>query len=238
MADELISEHPIFRGHTNIWAAMMPDVKTKHVPKGEALFCHGDSAGSFFIISRGWLSLTRQTPDGKETVTGLCTEGDILGEAALFPHASYPCNAVVIDHDTTVAVIPSRVIGEAIRNNKEFAQNIMSLLNERLSKTQLKLEHLNTLSAAQRMGCFLLNLCGNTPEERNKAVRMPVEKNIIAAYLGMKPETFSRSLQQLEAIGVKKTGNRMLIGNVGRLRQFVCNSCSESGTCDTKTYII
>ncbi|HEU5048070.1 MAG TPA: Crp/Fnr family transcriptional regulator [Rickettsiales bacterium] len=232
----LTPEHFLFREHPKAWETIAPHIKTRIFSKGENLACHGDAAQHFFILLHGWVRLTRQTPDGKETVVGLCAEGDFLGEASLFPHASYPSNMEVVDEHTQVAMIPAKIIRETVNGDKAFSNYIMALLNDRLAKTQLKLEHLSTLTAAQRMGCFLLNLCRQQTTGR-KAIDVPVEKNIIAAYLGMKPETFSRSLQQLKEIGVNAASGKIVIDNVERLRDYVCNSCSEAGMCDTATYI-
>ena len=231
----LSSGHFIFQGHPAAWNTISKHIKVKTFSKEESVLCHGDDAHSLFVMLQGWVSLTRQTPDGKETITGLLTEGDVFGEASLFPNASYPYNAAAVDDSTQIAIIPSRIMREAIKNDKEFSTGIMGLLNERLTKTQLKLEHLSTLSAAQRMGCFLLNLCKDT-SHGSKTIHIPVGKNIIAAYLGMKAETFSRSLQQLKDVGIKASGHTIDIEKIEDLRDFVCNSCSEFGACDTNTY--
>ena len=112
-----------------------------------------------------------------------------------------------------------------------LSARVMALLNERTSQAQLKLEHMTTMSAAQRLGCFLLRLC-HTQVGGAKTLQIPMEKHILAAYLGMKPETLSRSQQQLKPLGISVAGPSIIIGDISRLRKFVCNSCSESGSCD------
>jgi len=85
------------------------------------------------------------------------------------------------------------------------------------------------MSVAQRLGCFFLRLC-HDHEQVSHTLNIPVEKHILAAYLGMKPETLSRSQQQLKTLGVTVHGAQVKVQDIAKLREFVCNSCSESGT--------
>jgi CRP/FNR family transcriptional regulator, dissimilatory nitrate respiration regulator len=114
---------------------------------------------------------------------------------------------------------------------------VMAILGERIAKTQLKLEQMSTLSAPQRLGCFLLNLC-QTQAKGQKSIEMPVEKHVIASFLGMKPETFSRSINQLGDIGIKVNGANVSVENIEQLRDFVCSSCGESGMCSTEDAVM
>jgi CRP-like cAMP-binding protein len=127
-----------------------------------------------------------------------------------------------------LAAIDAAAIRAQVENDPKLSTHIMSVLSERNAQTQLKLEHINTMSAAQRLGCFLLRLCA-AQSNGTKLLHIPVEKNVLAAYLGMKPETLSRSQQQLKPLGVQIAGERVEIAKIDQLREFVCGSCSESG---------
>lgn len=194
---------------------------------------HGDSAESLWLVLSGWVKLIRQTPDGKETIVGLCTEGDVFGEASLFRHANYPYHAIVIGGEAELVSIPATTLRDLLAKDASLSQAIMAMLNQHMAQAQLKLEHMSTLSAAQRLGCFLLRLC-HTQEDGHKQLQIPVEKHVLAAFLGMKPETLSRSQQQLKPIGVEANGHHITVADISQLRDFVCNSCSESGSCEAE----
>ena len=227
-------KHPLFIRHPQAWQAIAPHIRHRSYQKGEAILHHGDEASSLWIVESGWVKLTRQTPDGKETIIGLCTQGDVFGEAALFPNASYPYHAEALGDALELAALPADIIRELVKKDNSLSNTVMSMLNERMSQAQLKLEHMSTMSATQRLGCFLLRLC-HTQAHGAKTLQIPVEKNVLAAYLGMKAETLSRSQQQLKPLGVAVNRQEIVIGNIERLRDFVCNSCSESGSCETDT---
>jgi CRP-like cAMP-binding protein len=228
-----LNAHPLFAEHRDIWSPVLASVSLKRVAEGETVLQHGSSASALWLVLSGWVSLSRMTPDGKETIVGLCNEGDVFGEASLFPHANYPYHALSISDDTELACIPAPLMRELIAKHPELSTHVMKILGERIAKAQLKLEQMSTLSAPQRLGCFLLNLC-HTQAHGEKTIEMPVEKHVIASFLGMKPETFSRSINQLGDVGIKVTGARVTVENISNLRDYVCGSCGESGMCSTE----
>jgi CRP/FNR family transcriptional regulator, dissimilatory nitrate respiration regulator len=225
------ASHPLFESNKGLWESVMPTLHKKHFDSHTHVLFHGDEATHLWLVYHGWVKLSRQTPDGKETIIGLCTGGDVFGEAALFTGANYPYTAEILGDGAEIASIPAASIRTAISNDSHISSNIMSMMSERMSQAQLKLEHMSTMTAAQRLGCFLLKLC-HTQAEGAKTLHIPIEKNILAMYLGMKPETLSRSQQQLKPLGITVSGANIAINDISRLREFVCNSCSESGSCD------
>lgn len=225
--------HPLFETNPALWSEVVSTLRKKTFENDDRIILHGDVAGSLWLVLSGWVKLTRQTPDGKESITGLCTQGDVFGEAALFPHANYPYTAEVVGSSAELVAIPATTMRAFLAKDPSLSARVMALLNERTSQAQLKLEHMTTMSAAQRLGCFLLRLC-HTQANGTKKLQIPIEKHILAAYLGMKPETLSRSQQQLKPLGISITGHTITINQIENLRKFVCNSCSESGSCDTE----
>lgn len=224
--------HTLMTSHPQAWQTLAASMHVKSYQKEQAVFHHGDPATALWLVISGWVKLTRQTPNGKETIIGFCTKGELFGEAALFPHANYPYHAEIIGSDAELAAIPAETIRQLVEKNTPLSASILQIFNERVAQTRLQLEHLSTLSAAQRLGCFLLRLCHNQSGE--KTLQIPVEKNILASYLGMKPETLSRSQQQLKPLGIHVSGHTIRIEQIAKLREFVCSSCSESGDCEAE----
>lgn len=232
MVEVALAQSHMFRAYPALWERIVPHCRKKPYEKGTMVVHHGEEAGALWLVIGGWVKIFRQTPDGKEAILGLATDGDLFGEAAFFAHGSYPYHAEALT-DAELIMIPAAVARDTIQGNSEFSRHVMSMLNERIAETQLKLDQMTTLSAVQRLGCFLLRLCRDDGAGR-KTLRLPVEKHVLATYLGMKPETLSRSLQQLQQIQIEVKGQEMIIANVAALRDFVCNSCSESGMCQTE----
>ena len=79
-----------------------------------------------------------------------------------------------------------------------------------------QLEQLSARSATERLAGFLCDLC--PAEEESTVLRLPLEKAVIAAMLGMQPETFSRSMSKLRSHGVEIDGDTVSIPDVASLR--------------------
>lgn len=224
--------HPLFNANPALWNGVASVLRQKYFKRDERVLSHGDEAAHLWLVYSGWVKLTRQTPDGKETIIGLCTSGEIFGEAALFAGANYPYTAEIVGGEAALASVPAAAVRAAVAKDAAISNNIMAMMSERMAQAQLKLEHMNTMSAAQRLGCFLLRLC-HTQAQGQKTLHIPIEKHVLAAYLGMKPETLSRSQQQIKPFGIHVAGADITINDIRRLREFVCDSCSESGNCAT-----
>jgi len=80
------------------------------------------------------------------------------------------------------------------------------------------------MNAAQKIGCFILRLANVT--HTSFEVILPYDKSLIASYLGMKGETFSRALNELKPLGITIKGNVLSVDNIQELIKYSCISCS------------
>ena len=73
----------------------------------------------------------------------------------------------------------------------------MAAMARQLQTLVFQLENVSSRSTVQRLALFLLRLCdGHTGDCR---IQLPLDKNLIAARLGMQPETLSRALPSCAA---------------------------------------
>lgn len=221
-----LKEHFLFKQHSDICEEIAPYTNSKSYNKDDAILYYGDKANYFFIVLSGWVKLTRQTPDGNEVIIRLCSENDVFGEVALFQRSEYPYSVQALDNNTELLLIPTKNIRNMIEKDNDFSATVMRILVENISQAELKFEHSKTMCATQRLGCFLLCLC-NDKKTSSIKLHIPVEKNILAAYMGIKPETLSRSQQQLKQYGASISGAAVTIEDIKVLKDFVCNSCSK-----------
>ena len=222
---------PLFAEFTDDGIAdLLKNAHIKTHKKGKLLFLIEDKAENFYIVVDGWVKLFRETRDGHESLLALITSGESLGKAAALTNTTYSYNAEVTD-DATLISIPASFLISMTKDNKKFDEILKKLLQARLSDlNQLSLysEHLALMTSAQRVGCFLLKLC-REPDKDSAILHLPYEKGLVAVRLGMTPETFSRSLNQLASIGVETNNSKITIQNISQLRSLVCERCSATG---------
>ena len=187
--------------------------------RGAMIFMQGEQASRFYIILEGWVKLFKGNADGQESVLQVMSAGDGLLETVIFNNTPFPVNAQAVDNVKLLS-IPASIIREKLQHNKELAINMLATVAGRSQAMISQFEQLTLKTVTQRVGWFLLKLFLENGE-RTKNLKLPYDKSLIAAYLGMKPETFSRTLQTLKEQGIDIGRNAVSLPDVFAL----CNYC-------------
>ncbi|MEQ9491020.1 MAG: Crp/Fnr family transcriptional regulator [Alphaproteobacteria bacterium] len=182
--------------------------------KGEAIFRQGDPATGFFCVLSGWVKVYRVSSIGDQAVLGIFGRGETFAEAAVFLHESYPAHCEAIE-DCRLLMLSRRTIEACIVSNPRIAFGMLGCVSRHLHGMVMQVEQLKTRNAGQRLGYFLLGLCD--AKSGKAKVELPYDKMLIAARLGMKPESLSRNLASLETVGVHVDGGIVRIDDVEEL---------------------
>lgn len=224
-----ISDLPFFkRLPAEDISALIQNGNIKNYSKHSSIFLQGENADRFFAVLEGWIKLYRSTNEGAEAIVTIFTKGDVFGEAAIFGSAGYPFSAEAVE-DAKIFEIPASVLKERARINPEITTRIMNSMSREMHKLQMENEHMAVMSAAQRVGCLLLQLSSGMIGNGGR-FSFPYDKSLAATRLGMKPETFSRALSQLKSLGVSTSGSEIEIQSFHCLAKFCCGDCSAEET--------
>ena len=192
------------------------DSAVQEFPRNSILFMQGDPAQRFYIVLDGWVKIFRETQDGRETVIHVFGKGESFAEPAIFEDGGYPASASACV-DSRVLGIPAGSFKSRLMDNPELFERFIVAVYRKLRLLTLQIEQLSARSATERLAGFLCDLC---PREADSTVlRLPLEKSVIAAMLGMQPETFSRSISKLRPHGVKIDGDTVSIVDIAALRK-------------------
>lgn len=202
--------------------------------KGKILFLEGEHANRLYIILNGWVKIFKGTSAGDETILQMLSSGDSIMESAVFLNTSFPVSAQIAE-DATLLSMPAPVIREQIKSNNELALNLLTSMSHRSQGLIRQIEDARLKSVDERIGWFLLRLL-LVQGFNSRSVKLPYDKSLIASYLDMKRETFSRSLQRLKAKGFKIENDTITIPGLKSLCGF-CDSdtehlCPLHGTAD------
>ncbi|HBR69698.1 MAG TPA: hypothetical protein DEA55_10025 [Rhodospirillaceae bacterium] len=192
--------------------------------KNQHLFLHGDRAEKFFVVISGCIKLYSTTEGGEESVIALLTKGDTVGEASIFDGAIHPFSASVAEN-AEVYEIRADIFKQRAKESTELTARIMALMSHEVLGMQREKERLASMSAAQRVGCMLLRLSAGMIG-KGGTFTLPYDKSLAAANLGMKPETFSRALKELQPYGVTARGSEITIESFEHLAEYSCAHCS------------
>ncbi len=186
------------------------------VSRDVQLFVQDEPATRFYVILVGWVKLFRLTVDGRESVVHVFTRGESFAEAAMFAGGSYPVCASVAA-PSRLLVVPADPFLQVVETEPRVARNMLAAMSHHLRQLVTALEQLQARSTEERLAAFLLE---RVPCDAQSAdLRLPIDKALIAARLGMKPETLSRALRRFRRCGVEIDGDRVVIPEVAVLRR-------------------
>lgn len=214
----IIRAQPVFSGlDDTLFDSIVFDAQVKKYPKGKLLFQRGDTADFFYVILNGWIKVYRDAANGDHAILGVFSRGDMFAEAAAFTGAGYPASAEIVE-DAHLVIIESKRIVSMVKNHPSAALNMLSSMSRHLHRFIYEVERLKTRSARQRLVEFLLRRCQGI--DGATVIDLPYEKSLIAARLGVQPESLSRLLNKLRDYGVTTDLNRIYIEEVSRLREY------------------
>jgi len=218
---ETIRRAPLFAAVADaVLDDLLKEARVTSYPRGQILFLRGDPAERFYLLLDGWVKIFLDTPSGEQTVIEIMRGGETIAEAAIFLEMAYPASAEVAD-DARLVEIPAQPFLARLRRDGELALTMLAALSKRLHYLIQHIEKVQAFSTPQRLGGFLLGLTDKTAGE--VVLRLPYDKSLVAARLGMKPESLSRALAKLRDLGVTTQGDSVRIADVAGLRDF-CES--------------
>ena len=187
-------------------------------PAGSRLFRQGDAANAFFLMMDGWAKICREGQNGVSTVIGVFTRGQTLADAIAIAGGVYPASAETVTRARVVR-IDAGLIRSTIHSDPEIALAMIASTAQHLFGLMQQIEQLKAMKAPERVAEFLLSLTDAT--EGATSIALPFDKSLIAARLGMQPESLSRAFARLRDVGVKVEGAEVKIGDVTQVTAFL-----------------
>ncbi|MHB1950799.1 MAG: Crp/Fnr family transcriptional regulator [Acidiferrobacteraceae bacterium] len=196
---------------------LRPHVQIRTFAPGEHLFMQDSPADAFFLLRSGTVKLYRVSAEGQEKVMRVVRPGQTFAEGVMFmdrPH--YPVHAEGLERGS-VARVDSAAFLQVLRDSFDTCRALMAQATRRIQEHWDEIEALTLQNSRYRMVHYLLELVP-TGAHGHVTLELPTYKAVIAAQLGMTPETFSRELRALSDAGlVKVRGRTVDIIDVGRL---------------------
>ena len=167
--------------------------------KGERLFEEGSNPDSLYILNVGSVKAYRYTPEGREQILYVFSEGDFFGEQFLLGNrkAAYHVEAL---ESIKICTLSKDNFQQVLRQFPEIAIRIIEELEERLSRLENVMQGMGVRSVDSRIGSLLLTFSEQYGSDTAEGtlIRLPLSREGIANYLGIARETVSRKLGQLE----------------------------------------
>ena len=167
----------------------------KDLKKGESLFFNRDLVDKLIVIRYGKIKSSTYDDEGRESISKIYVEGDIIGENSIFLDNSYTSNGVAIEN-TGICQIDKTILRKILIKDHDFSLNLIKSLSKKLYETEKLLEILSIKDSYLRLAAFLAYRARLI---KNDVIELSQEN--IASSLNMTRETVSRKLSELEKEG-------------------------------------
>jgi len=193
-------------------------------PKGAVFLPQGAQVSRFYVVMEGWCGACKGNMDGQETLLQIFRRGDFLLEAGQNVAEEYsPFNMQALTRIQILSLSLASV-RNAIERSETLKDNLLAATVRRCNELRDRIEQLALHSAERRVGRFLLQMRMVSGGNGNEIV-LPFDKSMIASYLGIKPETFSRALLVFKNKGFKVGRSHLAIPHEHALCEY-CDSIS------------
>lgn len=166
----------------------------------QLLVQQGDVPENVYLVIHGSLKTLRLSEGGAEATIRMLEAGDTCMEAVLFMGGPSPISVQTLTK-CKLLMIPERIVRSHVLNDAQFAVNILRIVTHHYKNAMHQIDAMQIKSPLQRVGYYFLHKHLEAGHD-NLEFTLPFKKQIIANYLGMTPETFSRALKQMQALGI------------------------------------
>lgn len=180
---------------------VLPAVQRVSLAEDDHLFHFGDRARYFYLLRTGQIQLYRLSPGGEEKVIEIIQPGQSFAEAVMFFQINvYPVSAKAV-LTSELWRVDMAVFLSMLQESNELCLRLLGGMSKRLHGAIQDIDQLTLQNASMRVIQLLLQSAPeNSPSQYS--VEWETPKQILASRLSVRPETFSRILQQLSRKGL------------------------------------
>ena len=188
------------------------------VDDGSELCREGDRAESLQILLEGMVTLSADGPNGRTAVVEVVKPVRHLVLATVLAALPYAMTATAIA-PSRMLVIDADGLHALLREDAALANSLMRAQALDFGAMVREVCDLKLRTAAQRLGCYLLELSQEQPAW-GAQLRLPIGKQLLAARIGCRHENLSRAFASLREFGVETHGKRVILHDIPSLQEF------------------
>ena len=162
---------------------------------GQTIFSEGERAESAFGLSCGVVRLYKMLPDGRRQIVAFALPGDFLA-MPLADRFSFSADAI---GEVSLCRFPREELKRSIQSSPSVMRLLIEFATHQLQTAQEQLMLLGNASAEEKVATFLISWRNRIAHvEPLQPVPLPMRRQDVADFLGLKLETVSRTLAKLE----------------------------------------
>lgn len=183
----------------------------------------GDAALALFAIVRGRLKVVSCGPDGRDTVLGIMSDGEVFGEVALIDGGTRSATCTTVE-PSELLVIDRAPFFELLEASPAIAVKLLHVLAGRLRRLSQRSEDAAFLDVPSRLARSLLDLAVRFGEERSPAtgirITLKLSQQELGDLVGATRESINKHLSDWTRQGfLEMQGGRLTISDIDSVRR-------------------
>ena len=191
--------------HTAI-ADLAPARRPRVYKAGQTIFGQQDDSQGIYCIESGVVLLHYIHVNGTSTVFTIIYEGNTVGWRSFFAREPHSASCVALT-DCKICLIPSPKVEQMIQDSPALARAFLETVARDRGPREAMLFRGSGLSARDRLLNLLMVLkehCVVAAQGEHLELKLPIKRQTMAAMLGIRGETLSRCIRELEAEGLAR----------------------------------
>lgn len=177
---------------------------------GDLLFKEGDPCSGVYFVISGLIGMRKAALDGYSTLLKISRSGDTLGLRALFAEESHRACAKVLKK-SLICFVDADTVRSVIQNNVALGNTLLKHTALELGEADERYHEIATRNLRSRLAHLLMLLQDKDSQISKTGIlkfELPVSRTDLAAMLGVRRESVSRTIHEFEQEGLVHFSDR------------------------------
>ena len=166
--------------------------------RGSVIYSEGDSAKGCYFLFSGVLKVFKTGIEGKEQIIKFAKPGNLIGFRSVLSKERACTSAKVIE-DTIVCFIPGNVLTKLIRENSDFAMELMEITCRELDEANDYITDIAQKTVRERLAEILVHLESTFGLTEDQTLKIALTREELANMVGTATESVIRLLSEFKS---------------------------------------
>lgn len=195
-----------------------------HLAKGETVFLEEEKLQNLFCIQKGICKFSKLDEKGKEHISRLLGEGEIMGKRSVISNSGAFVSAKAITN-TVICKVDKKPFLKSLNENSGFCFDVLKGFITDSKENEKALRFLNNQkSIASKLAGLLCYLVDKFGQEKDGSLVAKLKREDMASIVGTSSEYVITQLQNFKKLNYLEIDKRnIIIHSTERLRSFANN---------------
>lgn len=166
--------------------------------RGSVIYSEGDSAKGCYYLYSGVLKVFKTGFEGKEQIIRFAKQGELIGFRSVLSKER-ACTSAKVLEDATVCFIPGKVLTKLIRENADFAMELMQLTCKELGEANSYITDIAQKTVRARLAEILIHLEATFGLAEDGSLKISLTREELANMVGTATESVIRLLSEFKS---------------------------------------